>query len=79
MNPMQLIKQFMGKNMNPQQILEQEMVKNLYQQNPMIGNLIGMANKGNSKGIENFARNMCRERGIDYDEEFAKFMKQIKG
>lgn len=79
MNPMQLIKQFMGKGMNPQQMLEQEVMKNFTIQNPLIGNLIGMANKGNGKGIENFARNICRERGINYDEEFAKFMKQIKG
>lgn len=62
MNPMQLIKQFMGKNMNPQQILEQEVMKNLIKSNPMIENLMGVANNGGSKEIENFARNICKER-----------------
>lgn len=78
-SPMNLIKTFMLKGMNPQQIMEQEIMKNISNQNPLISNLIGMANKGDNSGIENFAKNICKERGIDYNTEFAKFMKQLKG
>lgn len=47
--------------------------------NPMINYLIQMGQSGNSKGVENFARNVCKEKGIDFDKEFSNFMQQIKG
>lgn len=77
-NPIEVIKAFMSRG-GPKQFIEQEMMKSIVNQNPMIGNLIGMANKGNNQGIENFARNICKEKNIDFDKEFAKFMKQING
>lgn len=75
-------------NMNPQQLqMFRNIMKNgnnpkkmamemLNQTNPMAKNLIDLANKGN---IENFARNICKSKGIDFDKDFAEFMKQIKG
>lgn len=62
-NPVELIKNFM----------------NSKNQNPMILNLINMAKQGNSKGVEDFARNLFKERGKDFDKEFGEFMKQIRG
>ena len=41
-------------------------------------NLMQMANSGNNKGIENFARNVCKEKGIDFDKEFNSFMNDFK-
>ena len=61
--------------MNPREILANFMSKN---QNPMFNNLINMAQKGDSKGVENFARNLFKERGRDFDKEFAEFMGKIK-
>lgn len=68
MNPVQIIKNFIGKGLSPEGIIQ-----NMNIQNPMIGNLITMAKKGDTKGIENFARNMFKERGRDFDKEFNEF------
>ena len=61
--------------MNPREILANFMSKN---QNPMFNNLINMAQKGDSKGVENFARNLFKERGRDFDKEFAEFIGKMK-
>lgn len=68
MNPIQIIKNFIGKGLSPKGIVE-----NLNTQNPIIGNLITMAEKGDTKGVEDFARNMFKERGRDFDKEFSDF------
>ena len=36
-----------------------------------------MANKGDVKGVETFARNLLKEQGRNYDEEFNKFKSQL--
>lgn len=41
--------------------------------NPILTNLIEMANNGDTKGVENFARNYMKSQGMNYDEEFNKF------
>ena len=41
----------------------------------MIKNAMSMAQSGNSKGIEQMARNLCKEKGINPDD----VMKQIRG
>ena len=61
--------------MNPQQIVEKMIMGN---SNPMLTNLVKMAQKGNSSGIEQFARNLCKQKGIDFAKEFANFMSQMK-
>lgn len=60
---------------NPQQLVMQMIEKNT---NPMVGNLIKMAREGNTKGVEEFARNVCKERGRNFDDEFSKFMSNFK-
>ena len=42
--------------------------------NPIINNLINMANSGNKSGVEQVARNLMKEKGLDFDKEFASFM-----
>lgn len=73
MNPMQLLQNFITKGLSPEKIVEQ-MVGN----NPMMANLIKMANSGDTRGVENFARNMFKEKGRDFDEEFSEFRKNFK-
>ena len=46
--------------------------------NPMIKNLVEMAEKGNTEGVENFARNIFKEQGRDFDKEFVEFTKNFK-
>ena len=76
MNPMNMIKNMFGMGNNPKQILEQLIMGN---SNPMMDNLIKMAQEGNGQSLETFARNICKQKGLNFDTEFAKFMSQIKG
>lgn len=74
MNPINLIKMMNGK-MNPQQIAMNLLGQN---NNPMINNLIKMANDGNQKGVEDFARNLFKGQGRDFDKEMSSFMSNFK-
>ena len=46
--------------------------------NPMIKNLVEMAEKGDNEGIEKFARNIFKEQGRDFDSEIKQFMNNFK-
>ncbi len=41
--------------------------------NPIFTNLINMAETGDYKGVETFARNYYKEQGKDFDKEFNAF------
>lgn len=56
-------------------IMQQIMSNNSVMANPMIKNAMSMAQSGNGKGIEQMARNLCKEKGINPDD----VMKQIRG
>ena len=74
MNPIQMLQRFLGRGMSPQQIIGQMMGN----KNPMISNLTSMMQSGNSKGVEDFARNIFKEKGRDFDKEFGEFKKNFK-
>lgn len=73
-NPINLIKMMMGK-MSPKD-MAMKMIEN--NSNPVFTNLIDMANKGDTKGVEEFARNIMKEKGMDYDKQFSEFMNNFK-
>lgn len=73
MIPDNIIKMFKGQN--PKQLAINIAKQN---SNPMIANLIKMANEGKTQGIEEFARNIMQEMGMDFDSEFANFMQLFK-
>ena len=73
MNPMQILQSFITKGLSPQKIAEQ-MTRN----NPMMANLIKMANAGDTEGVEKVARNMFKEKGRDFDKEFSEFRSKFK-
>ena len=75
MNPMDMLKGMVGK-MNPKNIV-MNMLKN--NTNPIFANLIEMANKGDTKGLEQFARNYMKEQGKDFDKEFNDFKSMFNG
>ena len=68
-DPVQLISQIRN-GKNPQElmlgILETEASTN-----PIMGNLLTMAKENRTADIEQFARNLAREQGIDFDKEFS--------
>lgn len=74
-NPIENIKLLIGKNETPQQITQQ-LLSNT--PNPIFNNLINMARSGDSKGVENFARNLYKDQGRDFDKEFSEFMSNFK-
>lgn len=71
--PVEMIKSIVNQN-NPQQAI-QKIIGNT---NPMMSNLIQMAQNGDTKGIEEFARNVFKEQGRDFDKEFSQFMSNFK-
>lgn len=73
MNNLELIKNFMTKGMTPKGIAMQMMGNN-----PIFTNLINMAETGDNKGVEDFARNILKEKGLDFDKELANFKKSFK-
>lgn len=69
-NPMQ----FLQGMKNPQQFVQKMMGNSQIMSNPMAKNALSMAQKGDMKGIESMARNICKERGLNPDT----VMNQIK-
>ena len=74
MNPLNMVKGMMGID-NPKDIAMKMLSKN---NNPIFKNLIDMANKGDTKGVENFARNYMESQGKDFDQEFNNFKSMFK-
>lgn len=62
---------------NPIEVIKTMMINKL-SNNPVFKDLLIKAQKGDKQGVETFARNICKERGIDFDKEFASFMKNFK-
>lgn len=74
-NPMQLI-QMIKSGQNPQQLL-MSVLQQQASQNPMSANLLQLMQNGNFGDIESIARNLAKERGIDFDKEFSAFKRQF--
>jgi hypothetical protein len=60
---------------NPKQTVI-NMAKN--SNNPMLKNLVEMAEKGDMQGVENFARNIYKEQGKDFDKEYNEIKEFFK-
>ena len=69
MNPMQLVGMLMS---NPKQIISKALGSN-----PMAGNLIGMVDKSDTKGIEQMARNLAKEKGQDPDKLYNEIKSRL--
>lgn len=50
---------------NPEQYVRNMAKK---ENNPMLNNLIKMAENNNQQGVEQFARNLLKEQGQDFDQ-----------
>lgn len=68
--------QMLRSSQNPQQMVLNMVQKNVGD-NPIFANLLNMAQNNDGKGIEEVARNMFKERGLDFDKEFNNFKKTI--
>lgn len=61
---------------NPQQLI-MSMLEQQSANNPVLANLLALAKNGNEKGVEEFARNILKERGVDFDKEFNSFRQSM--
>lgn len=59
---------------NPQVFLNNAMQNSQIMQNPIAKNAFDMMQKGDNKGLEEMARNLCQEKGVNPDDA----MKQVK-
>ena len=63
-------------NMNPKQMVMQMMQKGMGGNNVALQNMIGLAQKGDTAGVENIARNLLQTKGINFDEAVRQFQGQ---
>ena len=66
MNPFRMI----GAMKNPQAFIQQMMNNSQVMRNPIAKNAMEMAQNGNVQGIEQMARNLCKEKGLNADDVF---------
>lgn len=74
-NPMQLI-QMIRSGRNPEQLL-MSILQGEAGTNPMSANLLALAQRRDSRAIEQFARNYFQSQGLDFDKEFNAFRQQM--
>ena len=60
---------------NPQQLML-NILQNQMKGTPMGDNLLNLVQTGQTKEIEQIARNILAQRGLDFDTEFNKFKNQ---
>ena len=67
-NPMIMAQQWLSGIMNNSQKI---------QSNPMAQNVMNMYQNHDTKGLEQMYRNMCKERGINADEQYNALKKHL--
>ena len=74
-NPMQLIQMIRG-GMNPQQLISQILPQ--FRSVPVVQNAYNLMQNGNVSGLQQIARNLAQQRGMDFDTEFNNFKNSFK-
>lgn len=62
---------------NPQVFMQRAMNDSQLMQNPIAKNTLEMMQKGDSKGLEELARNVCKEKGINPDDALKQMKSQF--
>ena len=78
MNPMDIIAMIRS-GKNPQQVMLSVLEKGVAEGNPLMGNLLNLAKQNRTADIEQVVRNICAERGVDFDKEFNSFKEGLFG
>jgi hypothetical protein len=76
MSPVDII-QMIRSGKNPQQIMINFLEDGIAASNPIAANLLDLARSNRTADIEKVARNLCAERGIDFDKEFENFKSNL--
>ena len=75
MDPMQII-QMIKNGQKPQQLII-SILQNNYGQTPFGANLLQLAKENKTQEIEQIARNLCQQRGVDFDTAFKEFRNSL--
>ena len=75
-NPMQLI-QLIKSGQNPQQLV-MNILQQQSQNNPILNNAMNLAQGGNTGALQQLARNLAAQRGLDFDKQFTNFRNQLR-
>ena len=75
LNPMQLLG--MLKNGNPQDVAKQ-IIKQNFSSDPLMQNLLKMAESGNEQGLKQFAFNFFKSQGSSLEKEMTNFMNVLQ-
>lgn len=75
-NPMQLIQLIKG-GQNPQQLV-MNILRQQSQNNPILNNAMNLAQGGNTSALQQLARNLAAQRGLDFDKQFTNFRNQLR-
>ena len=62
---------------NPQEFMQKMMDNSQVMQNPMAKNAIEMYQKGDTKGLQDMAENLAKERGTTVDDMKSQIMAQF--
>ena len=62
---------------NPQQLMLHVLEDKAYTNNPVMMNLLELAKENRTSEIEQVARNLYAERGLDFDSEFNNFKQKL--
>lgn len=54
------------------QMIVNKLTQSFGNNNPMMNNVIGMAQNNDVKGLEEFARNLAKEKGVNVDDYYNK-------
>ena len=73
-NSMQFLS-FVKNGQSPQKMML-NFLQQMVQSSPVGKNLYELAQANDTQGIEQFARNLCASRGVDFDTEFTNFRNQ---
>lgn len=75
MNLQQMI-QFIKAGNNPEQFI-MTMLQMKAGNNPVMQNILQLAQTKDQKGLESVARNLAKQRGVDFDKAFNDFRKNL--
>ncbi len=78
MDPMNIITMIKS-GRNPQQVMLSILERGVAEGNPLMNNLLNLAKQNRTAEIEQIARNICAERGMDFDKEFNSFKEGLFG
>lgn len=68
--------QFIKAGNNPEQFV-MTMLRTQSKNNPVMANILELAEHKNYQGVENVVKNLAKQRGIDFDKEFNNFRKTL--